>query len=123
MQRSMINQLKIEGLGLFVLFTSLYLYGGYEWKYFFILFFTPDLSFLGYLISPKVGGWCYNLLHNQSLFAVLLAVGLYFHFDALSILCITYLAHSNFDRVWGYGLKDLSSFNLTHLGTIGKSKA
>jgi len=33
------------------------------------------------------------------------------------------LGHASLDRILGYGLKHLDSFNNTHLGIIGKKKA
>jgi hypothetical protein len=32
-----------------------------------LLFFTPDISILGYLVNHKIGGICYNLFHHKGM--------------------------------------------------------
>ena len=56
------------------------------------------------------------------MFLVLTALGYYFEVKLLEQIGLIFLAHSNFDRVAGYGLKYLDNFDHTHLGWIGKSK-
>lgn len=114
--------LKLEGLGLFLLSTFGYFYLGYELKWFLILFFLPDISFVGYLVSSKFGGNLYNILHHQGLFSLILILGLYLNLNWLILTSIIFISHSNFDRMLGYGLKYNDSFNNTHLGKIGKDK-
>ena len=114
--------LKLEGLGLFFLSTYGYFYFGYELKWFLVLFFLPDISFLGYLVSNKLGGRLYNILHHQGVFSLTLILGLYLNLNSLILTSIIFISHSNFDRMLGYGLKYMDSFNNTHLGRIGKIK-
>ena len=114
--------LKLEGLGLFLFSTYVYFYFGYELKLFLILFFLPDISSLGYLVSNKLESKIYNILHRQGLFSFTLILGLYLNLDSLILTSIIFISHSNFDRMLGYGLKYMDSFNNTHLGRIGKMK-
>lgn len=117
------NVLKVEELGLLVLFTFAYFhfYPG-EWGLYLGLFFVPDISFLMFFISSKAGAIAYNILHHKGVIAVLILAGL-FLMDGLMIkMGLIFMAHSCFDRVLGYGLKYADSFDHTHLGWIGKSK-
>lgn len=115
--------LKLESAGLFLLFTCMYfhLYPG-SWGFYLALFFVPDLSFLLYLVTKKLGAIAYNIFHHQGVWAALLIMGYYIQVDELMKVALVFLAHSTFDRVAGYGLKYFDSFDHTHLGWIGKSK-
>jgi hypothetical protein len=115
--------LKLESLGLLILFTALYfhLYPG-EWGLYLALFFLPDLSFILFVITKKLGAIAYNFFHHQGVLAVLLIIGFLFHNDMIMKISLIFLAHSTFDRVAGYGLKHFDSFDHTHLGWVGKSK-
>ena len=115
--------LKLEGLGL--LLCLLFCYNSFfpgSWGVFWALFFVTDVSFAAYLISKKFATIAYNVSHHQGLFAVLLALGYWMATDWIMQVSLIFLAHSNFDRVMGYGLKYSDSFDHTHLGWIGKSK-
>jgi len=115
--------LRIEGLA--VLLSTLILYDYISmasWKIFFILFFVPDVSFLGYLAGKKVGAICYNLMHSYitPLFSGILFW--YLSLTDLSYIILIWIAHIGFDRTLGYGLKYFDGFNYTHLGKIGSFK-
>lgn len=89
----------------------------------FAVFSLFDLSMLGYLRGNKLGALCYNLAHNYSLPALLLAVFLtllMLDFEArwLAMLAACWGFHVAVDRMLGCGLK-LDSFQSTHLGRIG----
>ena len=86
-----------------------------------IVFFAPDLSFLGYAFGPKPGAWAYNLTHIYGFGTVVAAVA--FAAGSMFWICVGLLliAHCGFDRVLGYGLKSPEGFQITHLGKIGKS--
>lgn len=86
-----------------------------------LIFFAPDLSFIGYGLGPRVGAFAYNTVHIYACGAVFIAVGLVFASPVLTALGALWLAHSGFDRLLGYGLKSLEGFLFTHLGRIGKS--
>ena len=85
-----------------------------------ILFFAPDVSFLGYLAGPHVGPFVYNLLHLYGPGFVLTVFGLV-EVGSVPIagLGLLWVAHVGFDRMMGYGLKESSGFNDTHLGRMG----
>ncbi len=117
------NVLKLEALGLLILFTAAYFhfFPG-TWGLDLALFFVPDLSFALYLVSKKTGAVAYNVFHHQGVIALLILMGYLTQQDWLTKAALIFMAHSQFDRVAGYGLKYLDSFDHTHLGWIGKSK-
>jgi len=51
-----------------------------------------------------------------------MGTGWLMHQEGLLAAGLLLLAHSAFDRVWGYGLKYNDQFNHTHLGMVGKQK-
>ena len=112
--------LRLEGLALFGGATWLYAFSGGPWWLYMMLFFTPDLSFLGYLAGPKIGAWAYNALHSTIIPLGLLAAGFGFAAPLVLSLALIWLAHIGFDRAVGYGLKYERGFGITHLGRIGK---
>ena len=116
------NVLKLEELGLLLLFTLMYfhLFSG-SWGYYAALFFAPDLAFVFYLLSPKAGSIAYNTTHHKGLMSVLIVIGFFLQNDLLLKVGLIFMAHSCFDRVLGYGLKYADDFGHTHLGWIGKS--
>ncbi|AEE48781.1 DUF4260 domain-containing protein [Haliscomenobacter hydrossis] len=115
--------LKLEELGLLFLFSLVYFYYFQgTWGLYLGLFFVPDLSFALFLISPKVGAIAYNVFHHKGVMAMLMLLGYFLQNDVLIKVGLIFMAHSCFDRVAGYGLKYLDSFDHTHLGWVGKSK-
>lgn len=86
-----------------------------------ILFFSPDVGMLGYIINTRVGAITYNLFHHKGIAIILAALGYYFQNEVLIAIGILLFAHSSFDRVLGYGLKYTDNFQHTHLGKIGRS--
>lgn len=117
------NVLKLESIGLFSLFTGAYfhLFPG-SWGFYLVLFFVPDGSFALVLITKKLGAIAYNVFHHQGVLSIFFIVGYLFQSDLTMKVGLIFLAHSNFDRVAGYGLKYFDSFDHTHLGWVGKSK-
>ena len=115
--------LKLEEFGLLILFSIIYFhqYHG-SWSLYLGLFFVPDISFILYLISKKVGAIAYNIFHHKGLITVLIVCGLILNNDLIIKMGIIFMAHSCFDRMMGYGLKYFDDFNHTHLGWIGKNK-
>jgi len=115
--------LKLESLGLFLLFTAVYFYlfPG-KWGFYLALFFIPDVSFILFVITKKLGAIAYNIFHHQGVMALLLMFGFWLKEDTVIKIALIFLAHSIFDRVAGYGLKYFDSFDHTHLGWVGKSK-
>ena len=115
--------LKLENIGLLLLFSGIYfhLYPG-AWGFYLALFFVPDVSFILFVISKKLGVIAYNIFHHQGVLAILFIRGYLLQNDLTMKFALIFLAHSTFDRVAGYGLKHLDSFDHTHLGWVGKSK-
>ena len=104
------NLLKLEEL--FMLGLALYLFSqlDYGWGWYALLFFTPDLSMLGYLANPRVGAWTYNLIHHKGLAISLYILGALLINPALMFAGTLLFGHSSFDRVMGYGLKHEDAF-------------
>ncbi|NIZ14275.1 DUF4260 domain-containing protein [Phaeobacter sp. HF9A] len=88
-----------------------------------LVFFAPDLSFLGYLLGRRIGAFCYNLVHIYAFGVVTLTFGHLLQMPLLWEMGVLWLAHSGFDRMLGYGLKTPLGFEVTHLGRIGRSRA
>jgi hypothetical protein len=88
--------------------------------WFAVLFFAPDLSFLAYLVSPRVGAVAYNALHATLGPVALLALADLTSASRVEAIALIWLAHVGFDRALGYGLKYATAFSDTHLGRIGR---
>lgn len=116
---------RIEGALVFLAGIGLlwWLDSGIAWWLALLVFFAPDLSFLGYLLGPRIGGALYNSVHIYGFGAALLALGVLASLPVLAGLGALFLAHSGFDRLMGYGLKSRESFSETHMGRIGKAKS
>jgi hypothetical protein len=111
-----LEELLMLGLGIY-LFSQL----DYAWWLFAVLFLSPDLSMVGYLASPQVGAFTYNLVHHKGTGVVVYVLGAMLANPALLFAGSLLFAHSSFDRVFGYGLKYPDAFQHTHLGMIGKA--
>ncbi|MGQ7854470.1 DUF4260 domain-containing protein [Pedobacter sp. WC2501] len=85
-----------------------------------LLFFSPDLSMIGYLVNTRVGAFTYNLFHHRAVAIALLAAGFTMHIDVIISIGLLLVAHSSFDRMLGYGLKFPDDFKHTSLGWAGK---
>lgn len=83
-----------------------------------IIFFTPDIGMLGYVINTKVGAFSYNLFHHKGIAILIAASGYFLQSDVLIAIGILLFTHSSFDRIWGYGLKYPDNFKNTHLGSL-----
>jgi hypothetical protein len=114
------NLLKVEEFFLFGLSLFLFSRLDYSWGWYALLFFTPDLSMIGYLWNPRFGSWTYNLIHHKGLAIALYLLGYLLANPALQFGGTLLLGHSSLDRVLGYGLKYPDAFKNTHLGVIGK---
>ncbi|TMV61674.1 DUF4260 family protein [Thioclava sp. BHET1] len=86
-----------------------------------LLFFAPDISFLGYAFGRAVGAVVYNLVHLYAFGAALFTLGLLLSSPLLAALGALWLGHAGFDRMLGYGLKSREGFGVTHLGRLGGS--
>ncbi|WP_439127513.1 DUF4260 domain-containing protein [Polaribacter sp.] len=113
------NTLKLEEFAMFGFSIFLYNQLDFSWWLYLALFFLPDISFLGYVISTKVGAVFYNILHHKGIAIALYLLGVYSDNNYLQLAGIVLFGHASFDRILGYGLKYSDSFNNTHLGKIG----
>ncbi len=86
------------------------------------LFFLPDISMLGYMVNAKFGAISYNIFHHKGIALLIIAIGYFFTIEPLIATGILLFAHASFDRIWGYGLKYVSGFKDTHLGSLEKQK-
>jgi hypothetical protein len=115
--------LKLEELGLLILFSIVYFFHfNGTWAFYLSLFFVPDLSFGLFVITKKLGAIAYNFFHHKGVMAIAILLGLLLKNNSICQVGLIFMAHSCFDRVAGYGLKYFDSFDHTHLGWIGKSK-
>jgi hypothetical protein len=112
--------LRLEGAAIFATAIALYGHAGFSWLALVVLFLTPDLSMLAYLVGPRAGALAYNLVHTYALALPVGLLGFAFGWPAASALALILIAHIGFDRVLGYGLKYASGFGDTHLGRIGR---
>jgi membrane-bound ClpP family serine protease len=110
--------LRIEESILLILTLFAYQHLGHSWLLFAILFLTPDLFMLGYLINPRAGAATYNLAHTLTLALILLLASYLEHWRLASALALIWTAHIAFDRLLGYGLKYPTFFKDTHLQHI-----
>ena len=115
----MTRLIKLENLAIGVAAVLTYYVAGYSVWLFVLLILAPDISFVGYLISPKAGAICYNCVHTYICPAVLLALGHVTNSEILMASGLIIATHIGFDRLLGYGLKYESGFKDTHLGRIG----
>ena len=90
----------------------------YGWLLFAILFLTPDLFMLGYLVNVRIGAAIYNLAHTLILPLALLFISYIRHWHPAPAVALIWTAHIAFDRLLGYGLKYPTFFKDTHLQHI-----
>jgi hypothetical protein len=114
------NSLKIEELLLCIaaIYLCFQLPVHIEWWQFLLLFFTPDIGMLGYLINNKAGAIGYNALHHKGIAIALWLCGIILGNFILQFIGLLLLAHSSFDRFFGFGLKYYKGFKHTHLGDL-----
>lgn len=112
--------LRLEGM--FVLLTGVFAYFRLDagWSMFFWCFLVPDLSFLGYLLGPRVGAAAYNFAHAYVVPLALVLIGASVGPQILLALGCIWICHIGLDRALGFGLKYGDGFAYTHLGLIGK---
>ncbi len=113
---------RVEGALVLAPASAIYVAGDqpFAWWVALIVFFAPDLSFFAYLAGPRWGALGYNAVHIYGFGAALMAVGWLMSAPVVLALGLLWLAHSGFDRMFGYGLKLPTAFQDTHLGRIGR---
>jgi Domain of unknown function (DUF4260) len=110
--------LKIEEATLLIASLFAYYHLQASWLLFAILFLTPDLFMLGYLINPRIGSATYNLAHTLFLPVTLALIVYTTHHEHLTAIALIWIAHIALDRLLGYGLKYPTHFKDTHLQHI-----
>lgn len=118
-QTDMKTLLKLEEFGGIIISLFLFQLSGYNWWLYPILFFTPDISMLGYLANKKVGAITYNIFHHKLVAILIAAMGL-LDFPVAILIGSVLLGHICLDRLLGYGLKYDKGFKFTHFGEIGR---
>lgn len=111
-----LEEAAMTALGIY--FLTIYNLGLPLWAWV-LLFFSPDISMLGYAINTRVGACTYNLFHHKGVAILLIALGYYLKSDTWIAIGILLFTHASFDRIMGYGLKYETGFKDTHLGSIG----
>ena len=91
-----------------------------SWWVALLIFFAPDLSFIGHVLGARRGAFVYNVAHIYAFGTAFLASGLAFAIPILATVGALWLAHAGFDRLFGYRLKSPVGFSFTHLVQIGK---
>ena len=114
------NLIKLEEIGILVIsiFLLYKLNIRLSWWLYILLFLSPDIGMIGYIINTKVGAFTYNLFHHKAVASVLLITGIIQPNDYLLLAGLLLLAHSSFDRVLGYGLKYNDNFKHTNIGYL-----
>ena len=114
------NLIKLEELGILIvsIFALYKLNIHLSWWLYIILFLSPDIGMLGYLINTKVGAYTYNFLHHKAIASTLLILGIVLPNDYILFAGLLLFAHSSFDRVLGYGLKYSDNFKHTNVGYL-----
>jgi Domain of unknown function (DUF4260) len=115
--------LRLEGVAAFGVGLALFGVTGGNWLFLVPLILLPDLSIAGYLAGPRVGAFTYNVVHTWAPGIVVLGLGAWLSSPALLIAAAILIAHVGMDRAAGYGLKLPGSFQATHLGRMGRTKA
>src|SRR5215469_16066659 len=93
LQGSPLVLLRLEGLAAAVLTFVLYARTGASWWLFAGLWLAPDLSMLGYLISPCRGARVYNAFHTYTVPIVLGLMGWLFHARGLVPFALIWINH------------------------------
>ena len=115
--------LRIEGAAAFAAGLLVFGVSGGSWLLLIPLLLLPDVSAIGYLAGPRVGAFTYNMAHTWMPGFIALGVGVWLAAPVVLLVAAILIAHVGMDRAMGYGLKLPTSFNDTHLGRIGRSKA
>src|ERR1700742_4442301 len=110
--------LHLEEAVLLVLTLFAYQHLHASWLLFAILFLTPDIFMLGYILNTRIGAATYNLVHTLTLPLALLLASYIEHWPLTTAIALIWTAHIALDRLLGYGLKYPTYFKDTHLQHI-----
>jgi hypothetical protein len=118
---AMKNLIRLEELFFFLFSIFLFRTLDYAWWWYPVLLLAPDAGMIGYLVNPRVGALTYNLTHHKAIALTAYILGALTGSQLLQLVGVIVLGHSSLDRVLGYGLKHLDSFQHTHLGWLGRA--
>lgn len=93
---------------------------GWAWWVWPLALLAPDLAMLGYGAGPRIGATAYNIAHLYGMGLALALIGLALGAPAVIAAGAIWIAHVGIDRALGYGLKEVTGFQDTHLGRIGR---
>ncbi|MCB9046458.1 MAG: DUF4260 domain-containing protein [Chitinophagales bacterium] len=110
-----IEELALTIAAIYLIYT---LHIGLSWWVYVLLFFSPDIGMIGYLLNNKSGAVIYNLFHHRAAAIIVAGIGYYLLNDYLILAGLIMLAHASFDRIFGFGLKYYTGFKHTHLGVM-----
>lgn len=110
--------LKVEELAMFLLGIFAFSFLHFDWWWFPVLLFVPDIGMLGYLFGNKVGAAVYNIFHHKGIAILLFVLGYFIMNEYVQLAGIILFSHASLDRILRYGLKYESGFKHTHLGDI-----
>jgi hypothetical protein len=113
---------RAENLAIAAVVVAVFVHLHFVWWWLPVLFLAFDASMAGYVVDSRVGAVCYNLAHFYAGPAVLLLCYVLSGMRWCAFVGLLWAFHIAGDRVLGYGLKFVSGFNDTHLGTIGKQR-
>src|SRR6266511_868937 len=99
--------IKLEELAFVVLSFYLILALDYAWWWFPLLFFTPDVSLIGYLINRNAGATTYNFIHHKTLAVLLYLLGGFIQAPGLQLAGLVMFGHSSMDRALGFELQQM----------------
>ena len=104
------NQIqRMESLSLALLALGAYWVNGASWWLFAILILAPDLSFLGYLKSPRFGAYLYNALHSWIGVVLLATIAWFVGWPLGFSVALIWAVHIGVDRALGFELKSPSA--------------
>lgn len=92
------------------------LVGKFEWYWLLLGFLAYDITLLGYLVSPAFGRYAYNITHSLAGPALLAVVYILTNDQAVLFVTVTWLLNISINRALGFGLKESSGVEYTHLG-------
>lgn len=110
--------LRLEGAAVFAVATAAFFSIGGAWWLFLLLALAPDLGMVGYLANARVGAWTYNAAHVYAAPLALGVLGATADSRLAALVAAVWVAHIGADRALGYGLKESTSFQDTHLGSL-----
>ncbi len=117
-----VKHLKLEAIALAILIVVLTRESGFSLWVLPATFLLFDAGMIGYIKDAKTGARMYNVMHSLTIPTLMVAGGVFFSQEVVSVIGYCWIFHIAVDRALGYGLKQHSSFHHTHLGEIKKRR-